>query len=297
MKIKTTFTAPILAIAVILLLAGARFIDLDEFSYKDNIFLAVIVIELLVLIVPTAFYIRLRGEELTKRLKLRLFGPEKLIASLIAAATILSGEALLKLLFINIGLIDSNYSLWSSFLVGEETELLYKLIAFCIIPAVAEELLFRGVLCAEYEASGALTAALLSAGLYAMFGMNLGYFPVNFFCGVIYALVFFMTNSLPAAMLCHLSVSLAQLFFGETIWNIISKPQSTVFLTFALLLIFLVCLASLFSDCERIYSNLGYQNMQKPDASPQTVRGFAEALFAPPFLIAAIVFIIGSLQM
>lgn len=292
MKLKSTFTAPALVIAVMLLLSVSRHLDLGALSYQENISLAVIVLQLLILFVPAAFYMRLRGDDFLSRLRIKPFGLEKLLATAIAALTIVSGTILLKLLMHSVGLIDGEYSVWRWYLSGEETNIVYNLLTFCVIPAAAEELLFRGILCVEYEENGALTAVLLSAGLYAMFGLNFGYFPIMLFTGLCYGLVYYMTRSLLAAMLCHLLVNVTELIIGETVWNIISKPQSTVFLIFALAGIFLLCLASLFSECERLYYGYALRNLSSDELGEQSAGAFVKALLAPPYLIAALVFII-----
>ncbi len=296
MKIKSTFTAPLVIIAVMLLTALSRRLELSRLMYTESLSLAVIVLELLILIVPTAFYIRLRSDFFAGRLRLTLPGPEKLLASLLAALTILLGMALLKLLFFSLGFIDGDFSVWSSFLAGEETNFLYRLVAFCLVPAVAEELLFRGVLCADYEGSGALTAVLASSLLYGMFTLNFGYLPIYLFAGLGYALVLFMTRSTLAAMLCHLVVNTVDMIVGETVWNIIKKPQSTVFLIFALAGLFLVCLFSLCSECERIYNGYAQRNVSSDMIGEQSALSLLGVLAAPPFIAAMLIFVAATLS-
>ncbi len=292
MKLKSTTTAPTLVIFVMLLLEVSRRFDLKQLSYQQNICLAVIVLQILILFVPSAFYMRMRGENFVSKMRIKPFGAEKLLATALAALTIVAGTVLLKLLMHSIGAIDGEYSVWRAFLDGEEPNILYNLITFCVIPAIAEEILFRGVLCVELESNGALTAVLLSAGLYAMFGLNFGYFPIIFFAGLGYALVYYMTRTLFAPIICHLLVSISELLIDETVWNIISKPHSTVFLIFALVGIFLLCLASLFSECERIYFGYALRNFSSAELGEQSMASFLKTLLAPPYLLAILLFII-----
>ena len=299
MKFKGTFLAPMLVISVLLLLIASRFLDLSMLAYHENICLAVIVIQLLILIVPTVIYSKLRGEGFMKRLRVAPFGIEKLLVTLLAALTLFLGDTLIKLALCRVGLIDGIYTVYDYYLSGEETNVVYLLLTFGIVPAVAEELLFRGVLCADYESNGAVTAAVASALLYAMFGLSFGYFPVYFFAGLIFALVMYMSRSVLAAMLCHLIYNVANLVLGDTLWTIISKPQSMTFLIFVVGGLFLASLASLFGECERIY--YGYSLANK---SSDYVKGcekfnagrFFEALLAPPFLLALLVFVVAALQ-
>ncbi|MCI8387446.1 MAG: CPBP family intramembrane metalloprotease [Clostridiales bacterium] len=299
MKIKTTFTAPILVMAVLLLLAASHFLDLSMLAYQENICLAVIVLQLLILVVPTGFYAKLRGGGFMKRMRIAPFGIEQLLVTLLAALTLVLGDALLKLGLYNLGLVDGDYSVYYYYISGEEPNFLYAMLTFCIIPAIAEELLFRSVICAEYESSGTLTAVIASAALYAMYGINFGYFPIYFLAGMIFALVMYLTRSVLASMICHIIYNAAMLTLSETVWNIIAKPQSTVFLVFVLAGLFLVCLVTLFGECERIYYGYSLTNKRSDYIKDAdfSLRAFLEALLAPPFLMDAVVFIVASLQL
>lgn len=299
MKIKSTFMAPILVITVILLFVASRYVNLQSLSYQDNICLAVIVLQLLIIVVPCAFYAKMKGEGFGKKLRLAPFGIEKLLVTLLAAVTLILGDTLLKLGLYNIGFISDEYSVYYYYLNGTSPSVLYSLITFAVMPAICEELLFRSLLCAEYESSGVVTAVIASSALYAMFGMNFGYFPVYFFAGLMFALVMYLTRSVFASMLCHLCYSVFELAAGETVRTIITKPQSTGFLVFALAGTFLLALAALFGEAERIY--YGYaltgKKAEYAEKCPRfSLRAFAQALLAPPFLVAVLVFTVAAIQ-
>lgn len=299
MKIKSTFSAPILVTAVILLFTISRFLDIEALSYRENICLAIIVLQMLILVVPCVFYAKLKGEGFIKRLYLAPFGVEKLLITLLASITLILGDILIKLGLYNIGIIDGEYSVYYYYLNGADPGVLYALVTFVLVPAVCEEVLFRSVLMTEYESCGAVGAAVASALLYAMFGMNFGYFPVYFFAGLMFALVLYITRSVFASMICHLMYGVFGLVAGETVRTVITKPQSTGFLVFAVASLFLLCLTALFSECERIY--YGYALTKKgarPDKKLQetNAKTFVTALLAPPFLVALLVFIVSAIQ-
>ncbi len=299
MKFKSTFTAPLLITAVLLLLAASRFLDLSMLAYHENICLAVIVLQLMILAVPSILYAKLKGESFIKRLRLRMFGLDKLLVILLASLALLVGDVLLKLILYNLGLVNGNYSVYDYYLSGEETNIIYAMLTFCLIPAICEELLFRGLLCAEYEQNGVMTAVIASSALYAMSGLSFGYFPIYFYCGLIFALVMYLTRSLFAAIICHFIYNSATIVLSDTVWNIISKPQSTVFLVFALTTLLLLALASLFGECERIYYGYSLRGIDSDYAAkcPKfKLSLFIEALLAPPFLCAALVFVVASIQ-
>jgi len=296
MKVKNTFAAPLLMIGVLALLIASRFIGLETLTLQENICLGIIVIELVTLAVPSAFYLQLRGDEFKKKIRIAVFGFDKLLVSVMASVVLILGDILLKLLLYSTGVVSGSYSPYEYYMTGVEPNLLYRLLTFCFLPAILEELLFRGILCAEYEKNGVFTAVLASSLLYGMFSLNIGYFPIYMFIGVILALVMYVTRSLFASMLCHLFFNVTGLIIGDTIWNIIRKPQSTVFLIFALLGAFLLCLVFLLSECERIYQIYSLKNKSSEYAGTFTLGKLLSAVVAPPFLVAMILFILTAVE-
>lgn len=297
MKVKSTFMAPLLFITVLILLALSRYLDLDALAYKENICLAVIVLQLIALIVPGAFYAKIKGEGFSKRLRIAPFGIEKLLVTLLATFTLILGDTLLKLLLYRFEIIDGAYSVYHYYLGAYKPGVLYSLITFALVPAICEEFLFRSVLCAEYDSSGAVTAVVASSLLYGMLSMNFGYFPIYLFAGIIFAIVMYLTRSVLASVLAHLIYNVFELAAGETVRTVITKPQSRGFLLFTLGALFLLCLAVLFGECERIYHNYAVSG-KKAEYAEETprfsIRKFSEALLAPPFLVAVLVFIVAA---
>lgn len=295
MKLKSTFSAPLLFIVALILLAASRYIDLEALAYKENICLALIVLQLLILVVPTAFYSKIKGDGYVKRLRFAPFGIEKLLATLLAALTLIIGDTLIKMLLYRTGAIEGAYSVYYYYLNGYEPGVLYSLVTFALVPSICEELFFRSVLCAEYEHSGAITAVIASSLFYAMFAMNFAYLPVYFFAGVMFALVMYMTRSVFASMLCHLVYAVFELAAGDTVRTVITKPQSTGFLIFTFTSAFLLCLVVLFGEFERIYYSYALAGKKNDDSAPKVkfdIRKFSEALLAPPLLVAILLFVV-----
>lgn len=297
MKVKSTFMAPILFIVVFVLLALSRYIDIDALGYKENICLAIIVLQLAILIVPGAFYAKIKGEGYVKRLRIAPFGIEKLLVTFLATVTLILGDTVIKLFLYKVGAIDGAYSVYHYYLDGYTPGVLYSLVALALVPAVCEEFLFRSVLCAEYEENGALVAVIASSLFYAMFGMNFGYFPIYFFAGLIFALVMYLTRSVFASMLCHLIYNIFELAAGETVRTIITKPQSLNFLIFALVGLFLLCLIALFSECERLYHNYSISGVSADyheAGAKGGIKKYTDVFLAPPLLAAVLIFIVAA---
>lgn len=298
MKIKSVFAAPILVIISIMLLVGSRYIELDMPNYSENICLAIIVIQLLALVVPSAFYMKLRGDGFVRRMRIKPMGIEKILVTLLAVIVLILGDTLIRLFLYPMGLIDSVFSNYYYYLKGVQPGVLYSLVTFALVPSVCEEVLFRSVLCAEYESEGAVTAVIGSAALYGMFSMSFGYFPIYFFAGLIFALVMYLTRSVFAAIICHLCYNLYQIVAADTVKTILVKPQSTGFLVFAVAAAFITALAALFGECERIYYGYAMKGMEAEYAKscPKfSLRRFLEALLSPTFLVCVLIFVVAAI--
>jgi hypothetical protein len=73
-----------------------------------------------------------------------------------------------------------------------------------VLPAIFEELSFRGAFFQEYrDAYGAWAGALISGFLFGIYHMNMRQFVYAFLCGVFFALLIEATDSIAASMLLH----------------------------------------------------------------------------------------------
>lgn len=81
---------------------------------------------------------------------------------------------------------------------------LISLICMAVLPAIFEELSFRGVFFQEYrDAYGTWAGAVLSGLLFGIYHMNMRQFIYAFICGVLFALLVEATDSIASSMLLH----------------------------------------------------------------------------------------------
>ena len=85
-----------------------------------------------------------------------------------------------------------------------------------VIPAILEELFFRGVILRTLTVYRALLAILISSVVYALMHFSLEAFPLVFFCGFLIGSVYYATGSLVAAVGVNLSAK-AVWFLSETV--------------------------------------------------------------------------------
>ena len=76
-----------------------------------------------------------------------------------------------------------------------------------VMPALCEELIYRGVLFRNYRKCGVWVSILLTAFLFGMMHMNLNQFSYAFVLGVLFALLHEITGSILPAVFLHLYIN------------------------------------------------------------------------------------------
>ncbi len=306
-KLKPSITAPLLAFVMYLLMAISTLTDIEKLGQRDNVFLAVIILQIVIFIIPGILYCRFKGNGFTSKLRFNSFGPNKLWLSVSAFFVLSFGSSLVKLGLYAIGYYSQQYTLYESYLPNDASSisnLLYILIAIAIIPAITEEFIFRGVILGEYSAMGTkpVTAVMLSAAMFAMLHFNLYQFPVYFFGGIILGYVAIITNSVLCAMIVHLLNNVFSLLFEPQLLRLISQTDSLVFVLFVLTIIFLIFLIIFLQSAERLYYIKGING----DASPgkykrrkkkQSFTVDKEASLSPAFILCIITYIVVTLTL
>lgn len=115
------------------------------------------------------------------------------------------------------------------------TELILLLFVVVLLPALLEEIFFRGFLMYEYRYGGVFLSVIISSFLYAMTGMSLADFPVLFLNGVLLSAVAFLTGNLFYSVLAHLLYAVFALSFEKYIFFIAEETRILIFLVLAAL--------------------------------------------------------------
>lgn len=282
---------------MLLLLSG--FADSLLLNSGENIYLSVIVIQVLVLIIPTVFYTKLKGDGYVSRLRLRLFDADKFIVVLLAAAAMILGSMIINVCLSALGYSLGQFSLYETYASPSSqgfSDALYVIIAFAVLPAIAEEFLFRSVIIAEYEKSGILCAVFMSSLMFAMLHFSLANLPVYLFCGAMLALVTYVTRSVLAAVAAHFLYNMFGLFGQSYVNSVIAQLQNYVLFVFILVALFLLVLIFAFGEAERIYHNFAMQNKPSDYAETKKQKSrfalFFEAFLSPAFLMCLILYLI-----
>lgn len=295
MRIKSIFAAPFLMIVVLALLTVSSLIDPMALGTDMNLYLAVIILELLVYALPAVFFCRLRGKEYGRKLRVRLFRFSHIFLILLGLVLLLTGSTLLNMLMHSLfrgETADSSYA-------GVMNAGTYAVLAFSILPAVAEEFLFRSILIAEYETVSPSFAVLISALFFGMIHMDFMRLPAYVFAGIVLALVFYTTRSVFASVLLHVLNNIAALW--TDVWAqkfSAAAGKQSVPLSFILISLFLTALILFFWEAQRIYQEYGERGVPSPHVRRKKrgePSGVLEALTTPPFVIFIVMYIVFTL--
>ncbi|MBQ4117074.1 MAG: CPBP family intramembrane metalloprotease [Clostridia bacterium] len=299
-KIKNTFTAPLLVLVIYVLLLSSRYLDLNSIRFKDNIYLTMIILQLLIFVLPGIFYCTLRGTD-GKKLKLKPLSPGKVWFVFTCFGVLVFGSTLINTAVFHIFGSDAQYSLYNTFTPSgnsQLTNIIYTIIAFAAVPAVTEEFIFRGIVLSDYSNYGVSTAIIMSGVMFSMLHFNLNQFLVYFFCGVVAAYAVYITQSLWAAILLHFVNNIYAIFFESILWDVIKSPNSLIFFLFVIMTLFIVFLVLSFNGAETILYYAGIKGEKSPEEATKREGGaklILEALISPSFLACVLLFLITTL--
>ena len=299
-KLNIKFITPaLLVFATYVLLLFSKIIDLKILN-RENEYYTVVILQLLIFLLPAAIWCKVRGEGYTKRLRLRLPRPSSFLLIISATLLMISGGLFLSFIFGGLDSLSKNFSLYDTFISKNDYSVksnIYLLLAYALLPAICEEVVYRGILCAEYEQGGVLRSVIFSSIFFALLHFN----PINIltylFSGAILALVLYATRSLFASMLTHLLYNIFGLF-GQKYMNTLYKiTGSEVFFVFIITFLLLLSAAIFCRQASKLYKKHLYEgyssNYRKPVAkTPEEIRAtFLEVLFEPATILCVIFYI------
>ena len=245
----------VLVLGTYILLLLSKIIDVTLIN-RDNEYLSVVVLQMMIFLIPAALWCRFSGERYVRSLRIAPIKADSVAVMIAAAAVMISGGVLISMLFGGLESLSENFSLYNTFISkddGTTPSRLYLVLAYAVLPALCEEFVYRGILCHEYEKGGVTRAVLISSLFFSLLHFNLQNFPVYFFAGVILALTLYATRSVFGAMIAHLFYNLFGLFgqpYINTFYNITS---STKLFVFVIVMIFLISAIVFCAEASRLY--------------------------------------------
>lgn len=235
------------------LLLLSRLID-AAFLTRENEYLSTILLQLMFFPIPAYLYIRLQPRGYVKRLRLTGFKLSHLLLLLSAILMLISGCTLLALLcgMMNTQASFTLYDTFASLHDGSAGASVRLILAYGLLPAFCEELVFRGILCAEFEKHGIVYASLVSAVFFAFLHFDLTALPVYLFAGLLLSAVMYITRSTVAAMVVHLGYNLFGIFVQAGLSGYCRSTGSVGLLTVLLIALLLLASAVFCGEVSRI---------------------------------------------
>lgn len=275
----------------------------------ENIF--IIPFQIFIFFVPLAFFLLQKNEyrrgDIFKRLRLRVPSLYQIPLAIAALLLMISGTMLVSLVFAGSDSLSEGFTLYNTFVSrnnGGFFSTVYLIIAYAVVPAFGEEIVFRSVLCREYEKYNVVCGIVASAVFFALLHFNIYQFPVYFFSGILLALVMYATGSVLVSVLVHISFNVIGLF---------CQPYLNAFYTITGgtegLFIFILCMLTIFfAALFCTFASKCYARRAKQSTVPERrilpplseLTHISGEIFFTPFVLAAlllyiVVFIIGLL--
>ncbi len=203
--------APASALAVLVLLSLFGFL-------KDGgglgTFALILLFVLLAFLFPFAAYLFLRGGKVVGVLPLRPLRGQALSLTLTAVFALIFGQGGLRYALFGAAFDYQTDTLYGFSFARPETlaEILLAIVAVVFIPAVCEELFFRGAMFYEYRFAGIggsiVMSSLLASLLASLAGLSFFSFPELLLSALVFSVLRFLTGNMLSPILAHILYNL-----------------------------------------------------------------------------------------
>ncbi len=238
----------------------ACLINAFVYPFGDNL-LAPLILELLAIVFPCylvlmVIYPKYTPAQQMRAVGFRVVGIRYIFFLIFAALFMMSVSVTVAIIFGGVDSAADGYSVLGTFWAGKNDFNVtwpYLILVYALVPAMAEELLLRGLVMTELSRVGFAARAAVSAVLSAMLGFSLGGAIPAMAAAIMSCFVLYTTGSLWACILVSFAFKLYRLFLETNIAQYyLSMPDRTLLLIvlFGALLIFG---ALFFSESSRLY--------------------------------------------
>ena len=291
------FTAVAMAVVLVALLIN-KFIY--PFSQEP---LSPIIAQILIFLVPAYILITLvwghdSRERRLEEIGIKLIKAEYMFLLVFASFFAVCTSFLLNMIAGGTQAAADGFSLFGLFLAGESdfsASSPYLIATYVLIPAIIEELVFRGVIFAQMRRAGVASAIALTTLISSLFFFSPLQLPDAIVCSLIFVFVYLTTDSLLSSIIVHLVLNLFRLFLQTNMSVYFMSSQNTTLLSIVVLLAWLLSGALFFSEATRIYRARALKKQASGENAPPlpTVNGiikeFISAFVNKPTIIATIV--------
>jgi len=294
-KLKSPeITAPLLVVAVILAMRLA--ITALTNAESGNFFIAIGIIQLLAIGMPCIAYYLLKGKKLSEPIfVLPKRGPQALFL-LFSALFFVGGTLLIKFIYFangaeNAAVLNFYGDTSASIGVVRHLEIILSLI---IIPAICEEVLFRGIIFSEYRKYGSANAIIISSVCFAMLHFSVQNLPVYLFAGLLFGFTAAITRSIVPSVVLHLMSNTLNIYGSDVFLRVTVDKNGPYFVGFLLICFTALAFILMLSRVETICHSYA----EKPPMEaipPKSISHLGKVYFSPAFIVLIIVFLLITL--
>ena len=282
-KIKDYHITPFFCLILYILIFAASFIKPGG-EFSANTLLFALVTQLLVFVLPSIIYKRIKGPIRYREAGFRIFGASSVLLVICASVFMFCASVL-----IGLKTSGSSGAYYADLSEINLPGILYVILIYCLLPAVTEEIAFRSVIYGEYRKHGIFGAVILSSALFALVHFSLSSFLSYFLCGAVLALIYEVTRSVFASMLTHFLYNLMSVFSQKILSDAANKADNMIPFIFAFVCAMLLFLFFSLSRAQRI---LEYDAAKQPESEneelppfPVRLRSLMISLVSPGFLL------------
>ena len=280
---------------------------IDKFIYRfGGELLAPMLSQLIILLIPAYMFTLIILPEGSTASKLRSLGISRLRAEYVffmifTALFMISTSLVMNIIFGGVYTASEGFTLLGAFTagVGEYTvSYPYLIIVYAAIPAIVEEIVFRGLLYTTLSKVSEGVAVCLSSIISAAFTFSIGGFPAALFCSLTYCFVRHTTRSLQSCMIVHFIFNLYAIFAQTNLSKYFLSSQNLVLLIIVVVAALLVSAALFFSETARVYRGFAKKIKEGEETSGLSAPDFKKlledgrsVLLYRPTLICTVVFL------
>lgn len=291
----------LLVLSTYLLLLFSRIVDTVLID-RDSKYLSIVLLQVIIFMLPGIIFCRLRGTAFTSRLRLHLPRPSHVLFLVSALISLIAGTLLISIYTGGIQTLDQGFTLYDTFSAGagdDFSEIAYLILAYAVLPAVCEEFVYRGILCATLEERGLLPAIVYSAVAFGMLHFEISHLFVYIFAGLVLCGVMYTTRSILSCVLVHFAFNIFGLFGQPALTRFYIYTGGTQLFSFLLTVILLFSAIVFCGEAGRIYRGYAKSAQSAPyrvdlpkDELPSRL---LKTVFAPASIVCILVYLLACI--
>jgi membrane protease YdiL (CAAX protease family) len=252
---------PILLVAVSITLATLALV-VNSFIYPfGGDLLSPIIAQIVTMLIPAYLCMLILKPEKSLATQLKELGVAKIkheyvFFLIFTSLFVVSSALLLNVIFGGVYSASEGFTLLGTFTAGKSdytVGALYLIEVYAVIPAVVEELVFRGIVYGELCKISEGLAICLSSLMSALFAFTLGGLPAALFCALAYCFVRAATGSLLSCVILHFIYNLFALFVNTNVSKYFTSSSNNLLLAVIMVGAWLVCTVLFASEAARVY--------------------------------------------